>query len=111
MYPHTVTLYSHNVVDGKDEYTKKVLSGVYVYGTNGLNISGHGIDNTATVNVEVPKGLAVTVNNKIKANDRFIVGEGTDITKWSDLKNSYTVVSVADNMANSDIDNITIVGK
>lgn len=118
--PHTITIYNKY----KDKYIKNVLSNVYWYGTDSINISGKGIVESGTINIiidgeniskYVPEEEYVgdkktfTIQNGI----RIILGEGSDITSLNEIENlkQMTVFSYDSNIVGSDLDNILISGK
>jgi hypothetical protein len=113
MYPHAITIYHYEVIDGVDNYRKTVLDGVYVYGDEGLTKSGNGIANESTVTVEIPKMYADIYGTKwnVSRNDRLLVGKGKTISSYKEIPTAYTVQSVAINRLGSPLDNITITAR
>ncbi len=122
--PHTITIYNKLKVDDNEQYIKRVLNGVYYYGTDSVNISGKGVVESGNINIIIDgDNLEDYVNYKsynssskytIKPNDRIILGIGPDIASINELNDSYrqiTVFSIDENIVGSALDNLLIMGK
>ena len=129
-YPHTITIYNKIVEDREDKYFKFVLSNVLWYGSNNINISGKGIENSNEINIFIPKESLSkyktleeykTLPNEAKKDyftlckgDLVLKGEHDDITSIKDLNNYEDVITITkinDYLLGTDIDNILIEGK
>lgn len=103
MFPHTITIYHY-----EDEvYTSHVINGVYLYGSDGISLSGKGIASNHLKTVIIPK-MALEDGLKIETNDKLVMGEGKDIETIRDLKDFITITKVSRNICNSDLDNIEL---
>lgn len=112
MFPHTITIYHHEIVGNADEYTKQIVSGVYVQEQYGITKSGHGQQNSRSITITTNKLLcdAFGIDWTIAENDRVIIGIGEDITRFADIPKAYTVTNITENKCGSDVDNIVIAG-
>lgn len=112
MFPHTITIYHHEIINGVDSYTKTVLSGFYYNGGKSLSGTDKGIDSKGKVtiisNAENAHNFGVSWTVGIK--DKIVVGVGDDIRSFKELDNAVTVMDVAVNVCNCDVDNIVISG-
>lgn len=115
MFPHTITIFHHAVVDNKDVYTRKVVPGFYWYGHTGIVQSGKGQESDDSITIISSPENAKTFGEKwtVQKDDRIVKGECPDILSFKELngKEVITVMSIADNRCNSSVDNITITGK
>lgn len=122
--PHTITIYNKLKVNDNDQYFKRVLSGVYYYGTDSVNISGKGVVESGNINIIIDgENLKDYVNYKsfsdsskytVKPNDRIVLGVGPDITSINELNDSIrqiTVFSIDENLVGSSLDNLLITGR
>ena len=122
--PHTITIYNKLKVNDNDQYFKRVLSGVYYYGTDSVNISGKGVVESGNINIIIDgENLEDYVNYKsfsdsskytVKPNDRIVLGVGPDITSINELNDSIrqiTVFSIDENLVGSSLDNLLITGR
>ena len=112
MFPHTITVYHHDIIDGTDSYKKTVLSGFYY--SDGKSIAGtvKGVDSKSKAiiisNAENARNFGVSWTVAIK--DRIVIGEGKDISSFKELDNAITVTDVVVNVCGSEVDNIVISG-
>lgn len=122
--PHTITIYNKLKVDDNEQYIKRVLNGVYYYGTDSVNISGKGVVESGNINIIIDgENLKDYVNYKsfsdsskytVKPNDRIVLGVGPDITSINELNDSIrqiTVFSIDENLVGSSLDNLFITGR
>lgn len=122
--PHTITIYNKLKVNDEDQCFKRVLTGVYCYGTDSINISGKGVVESGNINIIIDgDNLEDYVNYKnfndnskytIKQGDRIVLGVGPDITSINELTDSYrqiTVFSIDENLVGSSLDNLLITGR
>lgn len=122
--PHTITIYNKLKVNDNNQYFKRVLSGVYYYGTDSVNISGKGVVESGNINIIIDgENLGDYVNYKsfsdsskytVKPNDRIVLGVGPDITSINELNDSIrqiTVFSIDENLVGSSLDNLLITGR
>lgn len=113
MFPHTITIYHHSVVDGTDVYSRTELKGCYWNLKASQAGSGKGTEKTdsytVVVNPELTALYGVTWN--VTTGDRAVKGSAPDITSWKDLKGDVmTVKVVEENICGSGVDNITLLG-
>lgn len=115
MFPHTITIFHHAVVDNKDVYTRKVVSGFYWYGHTGIVTSGKGQESDDSITIISSPENAKTFGKKwtVQKDDRIVKGECPDISSFKDLngKEAVTVMKVEPNVCGSLVDNVTITGK
>lgn len=119
--PHTITIYNKL----NDIYYKKVLHGVYWYGTDSINLSGKSAVESGNINIIIDNENLVGyvsenefVGDKdtftIQRENRIILGEGPDITSLTEIPKSFkqmTVFGIDENLVGSSIDNILVAGK
>lgn len=112
MFPHTITIYHHDIIGTTDTYTKTVVSGVYVQEQYGINKSGHGQQNIRSITITTNKELCDTFGESWQASDgdKVIIGVGEDITKFADIPKAYTITNITINKCGSDVDNIVLAG-
>ena len=115
MFPHTITIFNHAVVDNKDVYTRKVVQGVYWYGSAGISQSGKGQESTDSITIISSPENAKTFGEKwtVHTGDRIVKGICPDISLFKELKDKevITVMKVEPNVCGSFVDNVTITGK
>ena len=118
--PHTITIYNKY----GDRYFKTVLSDVYWYGTDSINISGNGVVESGAINIIVDgENLSKYVSEEkyigekntftIQNEIRIVLGEGPDIESVSEIEylKQITVFSYDVNVVGSPLDNILIGGR
>lgn len=112
MFPHTITIYHHDIVDNTDKYTRQVVSGVYAQVQYGITKSGHGQQNSRSITITTNKKLCdeFGVSWSICEDDKVIVGIGGEITKFADIPKAYTITNIIENKCGSDVDNIVMTG-
>lgn len=112
MFPHTITIYRHSVADGKDIYLRQIVRGVYCYGSEGIAGSGKGTAEASSMTVITSQTIASVYGTEwdVRKGDRFVKGEGAEISSLKDISDSFTVLKVEDNRCGSSVDNITIKG-
>ena len=113
MFPHTITIYHHSVVDGTDVYNRTELKGCYWNHKASKAGSGKGTEKTdsymVVVNPELTSLYGVTWS--VFTGDRAVKGSAPDITSWKDLKGDVmTIKVVEENICGSSVDNITLIG-
>lgn len=115
MFPHTITIFHHATTGGKDVYTRKVVEGVYWYGSTGISRDGKGQEGTDSITVISSPENARTYGSKwtVQKGDRVVKGVCGDISSFKDLKDKevITVMKVNPDVCGSLVDNITITGK
>ena len=112
MFPHTITIYHHDIVGSTETYTRQVVSGVYVQEQYGVTKSGHGQQNSRSITITTNKKLCDEYGKSwhVCDCDKIIVGIGEEITKFADIPKAYTVTSITINKCGSDVDNIVMTG-
>lgn len=129
---HTITIYNKviNPTTKKESYNEKILNNVFWYDSNGLKLSGKGIEESDTINVIIPlKSLNKYKSNSeydnlsfedkkeyftIRKNERIVKGEyGTiaSVNELNGLDDVMVVNSITKNLFGSDLDCILIGGK
>lgn len=88
-----ITLY-HKVKGKNPTWTKYEVKRAWYFGGHGAS-ANKGLAEMNDLQVRIPYGL-ISIEN-IDIGDLVIIGEGTDITKTSDLSNYYTIRSINDN--------------
>ena len=116
MFPHTVTIYSHRVEEGKDVYTRTLVDGVYVYGASGVtNVErGEAADSTITIVSSPDRAADYGAAWQVKPNDRIVLARcEKQIASFRDLEGlpMMTAMKIEDNRAFGAADNITISGR
>ena len=110
MFPHTITIYHHDIVNGADVYNMQTIDDFYIYTSSGINKAGKG-------EVDADVFTAVCSPNKARTfgsewfcdnNDRVIKGTGKPITSWRDIPDAKVVTSVKGSVIGSGVDNVTI---
>lgn len=113
MFPHTITIYHHSVVDGADVYSRTELPGCYWSHKASQAGSGKGTERTDsyTVIVSPDQTAKYGVNWDVGTGDRVVKGSAPDITSWKELNGDVmTVKAVEENICGSCVDNITLLG-
>ena len=112
MFPHTITIYHHDIVGNTEKYTRQVVSGVYVQAQYGITKSGHGQQNNRSITITTSKSLCDEFGKswQLCEGDKVIVGVGEDITKFADIPKAYTITSITMNQCGSECDNIVMMG-
>lgn len=116
MFPHTITVFHHEIIDDKDIYTKRKIENVFWYGSDGISLSGNGLINSNLVNIDIPKKSLDGYGDDwcIYKKDIIVKGIADDIITIKDLKkysDVITVDSISNYDVNSTLDNILITGK
>ena len=90
----------------------QTIQGVYWQENTGITPNGNGTETNKSVTVITSPETTKAFNKSwnIQPKDRIIKGEGKEIKSFKELSNSYTVLNIALNTANTDIDNIVITG-
>jgi hypothetical protein len=113
MFPHTITIYHHSVVNGADVYSRTEVPGWYWMHTASGTGAGKGTEKTDTYKA-VASQLTTSLYGdswSVKVGDRVVKGPGPDITAWKDLKGDVMVVkAIEENICGSSVDNITLSG-
>ena len=112
MFPHTVTIYHHDIIGSADTYTFYVVPGVYVTPSKGITQSGHGQQNANSVTITTSKETTDKYNSVWFAHkgDKVIKGAGAAITKLADLTDAYEITNIQENVCGCPLDNIVITG-
>lgn len=115
MFPHIITIFHHETINGTDSYTRYVVPDVFWYGSTGISADGKGLvtANAVTVITSAQTAHSYKKTWNVQKNDRIVKGECPAIESFKDLngKEVITVTDVSENIVNSDVDNITITGK
>lgn len=113
MFPHTITIYHHSVVEGADKYSRVVVPGWHWNHKAAQSGMGKGTERADSFTaIASPEATALYGDSwSVKVGDRVVKGSGPDITSWKDLKGDVmTVQAVEENIYGSSVDNITLVG-
>ena len=113
MFPHTITIFHHSVVNGTDVYKRTELAGCYWNRKASTAGSGKGTEKTDSYTVVVNPELTALygVEWNVYTGDRAVKGSFPDITSWKDLKGDVmTIKTVEENICGSSVDNITLIG-
>lgn len=110
LYPHTVTVYHHDVVGDKNVYLRTVLSGVYYRKSVKYTKSGNGFENVPGTVVSCNPVLSRGYNDNWRCfpGDKLIKGVGSDIESFKELSEAVTVKSVDVNLCSSELDSVVI---
>ncbi len=129
MFPHTITIYHHSVVNGADVYDMTVLSGCYWMRTASRAGAGKGAEKTDSYTVvfspeqtakygtvwkvypgdRVVRGVKSGATVGKCASGAVLVGH-TSIKSWKELTGDVMVVkAVEENICGSSVDNITLI--
>lgn len=113
MFPHTITIYHHTVVNGVDTYSKTILKDVYYHVRQNTEQSGKGVvtvkETEITASPEVSRQIGKAWN--VFTEDRIVLGEGTDIQSWKGLNGAITVTGIDVNVIGCAVDNVIITGR
>ena len=111
MFPHDITIYRHSIVDGADVISRQVVTGVYWYGSVGVDAAGKGTASSDTVTVITSPETTAAYGDAwiVQPKDRIVEGVGPEVPRLKDI-DGYTVLRVEKNVCGSFVDNITIVG-
>ena len=113
MFPHTITIYHHSVVNGADVYNRTEITGCYWNRKASQAAAGKGTEKADSYTVVVsPEQTALYGTTwKVYAGDRVVKGSAPDITSWKELTGDVmTVKVVEENICGSSVDNITLIG-
>lgn len=129
MFPHTITIYHHSVVNGADVYNMTTLSGCYWVRTASMAGAGKGAERTDSYTIvlspeqtakygtvwnvypgdRVVKGIKSGATAGKAVSGAVIVGH-TPIKSWKELTGDVMVVkAVEENICGSSVDNITLI--
>ncbi len=113
MFPHTITIYRHALIDGEDIYAKQEITGVYWCGAKGIQQSGKGITEDDQITIVTSPELTKTFGTEwsVMPGDRIIKGKGSEITSLKQIKGGITAMRVEESICGSDVDNVTITGR
>ena len=112
MFPHTITIYHHSIVNGLDVYDRVEVPGWYWMHTASSTGSGKGAERTDSYKA-VASPLTTSqygVTWGVSIGDRVVKGSALDITSWKDLKDYMVVKAIEENICGSSVDNITLIG-
>ena len=113
MFPHTITIFHHSVVNGTDVYSRTEVPGWYWSHKAAQAGSGKGTEKADSYTVIAsPETTALYGDSwSVTTGDRVVKGSAPDITSWKDLKGDVmTVQAVEENICGSSVDNITLTG-
>ena len=113
MFPHTITIFHHSVVNGADVYNRTELNGCYWNRKASQAGSGKGTEKTDSYMVVVsPEQTALYgVTWSAYTGDRAVKGSAPDIASWKDLTGEVMIIkAVEENICGSSVDNITLIG-
>ena len=113
MFPNTVTIYRHEIKDNRDVYFRQVVKGFYIWGSMGLVGKGKGAENDDKIKIMSSPERAADYGKtwNVKKGDLIIKGTGKEISALKELAESFTVMSVEENICGSSVDNVLIVCK
>ena len=113
MFPHTITIYHHSIVDGVDIYTRTEVPGWYWMHTAANTGAGKGTERSDTYKIVACQATTSLYRNTwdVYVGDRVAKGSSPDIASWKDLKGDVMVVkAIEENICGSGVDNITLIG-
>lgn len=112
MFPHTITIYHHDIINGADRYSKTVLSGFYVMQGKTVSDTQKGVDSKSQTTIISNAENAHFYGGKwtVSINDKVVLGVGKDIKSFRELKDCIAVSDIEINVCGSDVDNIVITG-
>lgn len=112
MFPHAITIYRHDIINGADCYSKNILSGFYVMQGKTVSDTQKGVDSKGQTTIISNVENARSCGDKwtVSINDRIVLGVGKDIKSFRELKDCITVSGIEINVCGSDVDNIVITG-
>ena len=104
MFPHTVTLFNVNKVNGEVSYSSKKLDGVFYYKTNKAIKEENGENNSSEYHCIIPKSVIDKTQASFKKNDLIVIGECNNITSIKELedKEYFPIKSIIDSLYGSD---------
>lgn len=119
--PHTITIYNKY----NNNYYKKVLHGVYYYGSDSINLSGKGVMESGNISiiidglnlrdyVDESEYVGGNENYTLQKNSRIVLGEGPDVASINELTDRYKEISIFSidvNVVGSFLDHILISGR
>lgn len=113
MFPHSITIYKHSVIDGEDAYFMQCLDGFYWQERNSRSNKDKGAEATSEIIVVSSSQNAQNFNDKwnIDIGDIIIKGKGNHITSLKELDEYYKVNAVSVNVCGSLVDNIVVNAK
>ena len=130
MFPHTITIYHHSVVNGADVYNMTVLRGCYWMHNASRSGVGKGTEKTDSYTIILSPEQTAKYGSvwKVYPGDRVVKGlddlavagnaftgvavvNEIPITSWKQLTGDVMVVkAVEENICGSSVDNITLIG-
>lgn len=113
MFPHTITIFHHAVVNGTDVYSRTEVPGWYWNHKAAQTGSGKGTERADTYTVVASQETTALYGDvwSVNVGDRVVKGSAPDITSWKDLKGDVmTVKAIEENICGSSVDNITLTG-
>lgn len=110
MFPHDITIYHLNIINGQDVYDKTHIQGVYWQGSVSTSYASKGNDKVNAVTIITSPQNARTYQSAwtVAVGDKIIQGDGQDITSVKELSSYVTVQSVTNNNCGSSVDNVVI---
>lgn len=113
MFPHTVTIYHHSIVNDTDTYEKYTVEGAYWFGPGQISLKNKGVEAVSNVTVIFSPEQSKQFGKRWKAQkgDRIIQGAGEDITSFKDIPNALSIVGIEDNLVGSAVDNVVLSAK
>lgn len=109
MFPHDITIYRY--LNKLDTYSTTYLNGVYVEKTSNGSTESNGEQNNGEITVVTNAENAHRYESnrwRVLPGDIIVKGRGSAISSLTELDEFYKVTAVAENLCNSDVDNITI---
>ena len=113
MFPHTITIYHHSVVNGADVYDRCVVDGCYWMHTAKHIESGKGAERADGYTIVTSPATTAMYGDtwSVFVGDRVVKGSAPDIAAWKDLKGDVmTVKAIEENICGGSVDNITLIG-
>ena len=112
MFPHTITIFHHSVVNGADVYSRTEIPGWYWVHTAANTGAGKGTERSDTYKVVASQLTTANygVTWDVNVGDRVVKGSAPDITSWKDLKEFMVVKAIEENICGSGVDNVTLIG-
>lgn len=113
MFPHSITIYKHSIIDGEDVYFMQCVDGFYWQEKTNLNNKDKGSENTGEITVISSLRNAQSFNDKwnVDIGDIIIKGKGNHITSLKEPDTYYKVNAVSFNVCGSLVDNIVVNAK
>ena len=109
MFPHAITVYHYNERTGT--YARQYIQGVYWQGGGEATAANNGEENKKVTTVILsPQKTALCAAGALSVclDDVVIRGSGPDIQSVRDLTDYAKVVSIAENVCGSTVDNIVL---